>query len=371
MYKKCMCFLVVLSSLVSSTITYASTLDDIRALYGMLRSDSDKFKAEYEIVTQGYNRIEASNKEAEFIKATNLEELYKNDYEQSVKLYEDKKLELTSSINDIAPVQSVFNIYRQVNELKISSEEALAKLNNLDIIYEVENNFADSKAYVDYIKNSENDKNDYGYIGEYTPYPVEITEENLVIPYGDYYGTDSNSIRIKLNSLQSVVNVLNGKISSISNLEDGKYVVKVNSGNCIELTYSGLDSVDCAVDDEVKQRKSLGTASDYLEFTVNVDGILVNPLSLYKERGQKIYDRYLELNSGAVSNPATIIFADMNDLKADENKDSESDSKSDGNYYSIDDLGLISEDILEQYKGETKASTETDKKSSRTVSIGG
>ena len=336
-YKNVSVLLSLIFSLNICNTIYGATLNDIRQIYGRLRSDNSKFLLEAEKIDSEFNAVEDQNRYAEYTLSNGLKELYKSDYEQSKQIYDNKVKELDKAFAKCDSVQNIFNIYGQFDELKDDYKLKLKKYENIKDVNTVENKFKDSKEYVDYIRGSAYDKEDYGYIGKYTKSIVDGERQlDIKLPFGYYndkgevkynYGLYLNLNKYKDNK---IISALKGTVTNIYTDANGQYVIEINSGKYLKLTYWYIDEPMVNIGDVVEQYDYIGIVhkKDKIYFDVLLDTEYVNPLTLYQEEGQRAYNWFIADYPNIMTDTERVIFDDINynDIVIN----SESDSTVDG-----------------------------------------
>ena len=346
-------------STINSVTVSADTLNDIRQRYGLLRSDNSKFITQSASIEKQFNEIEDSNRTADYVNSFGLKESYKNDYETSEKNYNDKVTEMTNSFKECASVQTVFNLYAQKNELYEVKEGNRKKYENIKDLEARDNLYIDDMNYINYMRESSSDTQDYGQLGKYLECIIKHKDFIIELPFGSYVGDDgvekrNNGLYIKTNTqdTDTVITPLAGEVSGIrKDDETGTYVIAIKHGEYLKTHYWYISSPTVSIGDKLNQYDSIGTINSgikHIYMDVELDGNRVNPLTLWGETGDKLLKYFMEdnANSGLNIKPDRVIFDNINANDVHVNLDSDS---------SVDGQVLLGydRDKLEQEKQQT------------------
>ena len=353
-YKNVSVLLSLIFSFSICNTIYGATLNDIRQIYGRLRSDNSKFLLEAEKIEKDFQDVEDQNRYATYTLSMNLKEIYTDEYEQSKEIYDNKVKELDKAFTDNDSVQNLFSIYDQFDELESDYKLKLKKYENVKDVDTIENKFVDSKAYIDYIKGSSYDVDDYGDLGQYTRSIVEGQKEmDIRLPFGYYDDNGENKynygLYLNLNKSKdnTIISVLKGIVNNIYIDSNGQYVIEVNSGNYLKVTYWYIDEPLVAIGDSISQYDSIGIVhkKDKVYFDVLLDTEYVNPLTLYQEEGQKLYNWFMTDYPNVMTSTERVIFDDINynDIVIDSTDDSTVDNNKLSDYNKSEYINELNE----------------------------
>lgn len=287
----------------SGIISYAYTVDDLRAFTGKHRICTNENRARLASIIQSYGEMQQNNALLDQINSSGFNENVQSNFNKAL----DEMEILNNNIKDSFKTKNALEIIGMYKQAKLLSDKIDSY--NMDGVYFVKD--GEKVSTEEYNKALEEinwirSDMELGEIGAGLKNIVNTNKLEVYEPYGDiieeytYTIRHNNGMYIKnASSGSDVLALWNGIVEEVVDSEDwGKYVV-VRCGDALTYSASFLNSVNVAVGDKVRQYDVLGRGRDkYVYLEIILDNQYVDPVFIFGHKGVDAYSDWMFNNGG-------------------------------------------------------------------------
>lgn len=288
---------------------YAGTVDDVRELLGRERVDKRYSELEIMRITKKYMQAEKNNIVAKMFELGSTIEMddYEADKIQLLSAIDNKKDELNKAFSTGVRTEEVLKIKTELDNLMHEVERLK------EVGYEITVDF-ESNPYTEEYKsimemvNKLDEQYDIGDVGIDMKSPL-MNSFLITSPFGTrldpFTGETSihNGLDLGASHREPVLSQWNGIVTQAFFSETGGNMVVIAHGSDLTTRYLHMDELNVKAGDIVNQYDVIGYAGStgrstgtHLHFEVKLDGIPVNPLMLYGNKGLNALKSWISIN---------------------------------------------------------------------------
>lgn len=307
--KAILVFVSVLLLLTNSLTVNAATADDLREMIGQKRVTDESVIKDVKSIIYRYKQSEYKKKLIKILDTMGdfgYEDHFNVLLEQKDKSLEVLEKSFCSNDNVDVVIEKLNDSVSILSELGALREPTSCPLDELE-----EDEDKSAYQYASSVMKSIDDNYNIGKIGEGVTFPTKDSDklqhsfgENAIVTSDIQYENNKGIDLYVATSPQkeykaNIVAQFNGKVKSVEKKNKGKYRITIEHGASLVTVYEYVSTVKVKVGDHVKQYQQLGyAAGDILHFEVILNTIPINPLFLYGDMGEQVYNDWCADNPG-------------------------------------------------------------------------